>query len=210
MDLTLVTGPMFAGKTTYIMDMVDAHSKQSDATKIILVTHSTDDRYSEGDSIMNHDKKILHHKVFRVNELSELNIDFDNLSNDILLCIDEAQFFPNIVEYIRNIWNTKLTKNVKVIVCGLSGDFQQNPFGVEPNWISQLISMASHVLFLKSRCVVCGGFATFTIRDPNLDKEKIMLVGGSDIYKPVCKDHIHPTYVAPAASTDAAPDANCG
>lgn len=182
MDLTLVTGPMFAGKTTYLMNAL----KESKCSTNILVTHSSDTRFSKGEEIINHDGYMIKHPILRVSTLAELpDIDKDA---PVFLGIDEAQFFPDIVKYIRNLWEQKY-KRIHIVVCGLNGDFQQKPFGVEPNWISQLISIASDCVCLKARCWKCDGPASFSIRKPECDSSSQVLVGGADIYTAACKEH---------------------
>lgn len=106
MKLTLVTGPMFAGKTSYLMNAVE-HSK---ATNTILVTHKDDIRFSAGDELVNHDGTKLEHPMLRLETLGELHVT-DALTNikdrPVLLGIDEAQFFPDIVDFIRTLWKSK-------------------------------------------------------------------------------------------------------
>ena len=117
MNLTLVTGPMFAGKTTYLMNAL----KESKCSTNILVTHSSDTRFSKGEEIVNHDGYMIKHPILRVSTLAELpDIDKDA---PVFLGIDEAQFFPDIVKYIRNLWEQKY-KRIHIVVCGLNGDFQ--------------------------------------------------------------------------------------
>lgn len=117
MKLTLITGPMFAGKTTYLIDSMEQYASK----KRILVTHKTDIRYSKGDELVNHNGKKIVHSVLRLETLDELPaIDKDTPT---FIGIDEAQFFPDIVSYIRNLWEENY-KNLSIVVCGLNGDFQ--------------------------------------------------------------------------------------
>jgi thymidine kinase len=134
MKLTLVTGSMFAGKTSYLIQSIQSSS----ASKSILVTHKDDIRFSAGDELINHDGIKLEHPISRLEKLSDLQKELDSFihkGETILLGIDEAQFFPDIIEFVRNLWSQK-SASLEVVVCGLNGDFQQKPFGVEPNWIS--------------------------------------------------------------------------
>lgn len=67
MKLTIVTGPMFAGKTSYLMERVS--NKKSDTTSIIA-THSSDIRFTDESSTMiNHNGTSLHHPVLRIGSL---------------------------------------------------------------------------------------------------------------------------------------------
>lgn len=184
MKLTLVTGPMFAGKTSYLMNQV----QKSKVSKTILVTHKDDIRYSQDDTLVNHDGTKLQHPILRLETLESLNDHID--SNEYtLLGIDEAQFFPDIVEYIRKLWQKK-NPLLEVVVCGLNGDFQQSPFGVEPYWISKLISIATDCVYLKARCYICKSPASFSIRKPECHSNLVVLIGGSDTYTSACQDHL--------------------
>ena len=117
MQLTLVTGPMFAGKTSFLMEQIKQHQHHNS----IIVTHSSDTRFSKDDTLVNHDGKSIQTKIYRVDSLKELpSIDKDK---ETFIGIDEAQFFPDIISYIYNFKKNKFNK-LTISVCGLSGDFQ--------------------------------------------------------------------------------------
>jgi thymidine kinase len=42
MKLTLVTGPMFAGKTSYLMSAI----RDADSKRVIVATHASDTRFT--------------------------------------------------------------------------------------------------------------------------------------------------------------------
>lgn len=98
--------------------------------------------------------------------------------------IDEAQFFgeklPLIVDRIAHDGRT-------VIVAGLDGDFKRNQFG----YLIDLIPMAEKVKKMSAVCQECGHEASFTYRtlfnDSSHKEEKVAIVGGSEMYKPVCR-----------------------
>lgn len=186
MKITLVTGPMFAGKTTYLMKRIQAEKKRT----CILATHATDTRFTkEEDSFINHNGDTMKHPVLRISSLQELP-DLDKDAN-ILLAIDEAQFFEDIVEYIRTIWKKRSHPNLEIVICGLNGDFMQSPFGKEPYWISKLISIATDVIYLKAKCWKCKGDANYSIRNIDAsDQTSKFLVGGSEIYSASCHEHL--------------------
>lgn len=98
--------------------------------------------------------------------------------------IDEAQFFgpqlPQIVDRIADEGKT-------VIVAGLDGDFKRNQFG----YLLHLIPMAEKVKKMSAVCLDCGEEASFTQRtkfnDSSHKAEKVAIIGGSEMYKPVCR-----------------------
>jgi thymidine kinase len=111
-----------------------------------------------------------------VTNLSECNIDSYNT-----IIIDEGQFFSDLKEKVTEWVDNK----IHVIVAGLDGDFQRNPIGQ----ILELIPYSDVIIKLNSLCGICvdGTEAPFT-RRKNSSKDKI-LVGGNDIYVPVCRKH---------------------
>lgn len=68
-----------------------------------------------------------------------------------------------------------------VIVAALDGTFQRKPFGR----VHELIPIAESVTKLTAVCLVCSGEASFTQR--TIDSQEIELIGGCDIYRPVCR-----------------------
>ena len=98
--------------------------------------------------------------------------------------IDEAQFFgsnlPQVVDQIAHEGKT-------VIVAGLDGDFKRNQFGS----LIDLIPMAEKVKKMSAVCFVCGDEASFTQRtkfnDSSHKIDQVQIVGGSEMYKPVCR-----------------------
>jgi thymidine kinase len=77
------------------------------------------------------------------------------------------------------------------IIAGLSGDYNMNPIGD----IIKLVPVADEIIKLKALCVYCknGTPASFTKKE--IDNQKQILVGGSEIYSPVCRKHFTDTKV---------------
>lgn len=68
-----------------------------------------------------------------------------------------------------------------VIVAALDGTFQRKPFGR----VLELVPIAESVTKLTAVCLLCGGEACFTQR--TVESQEIELIGGHDIYQPVCR-----------------------
>jgi thymidine kinase len=68
-----------------------------------------------------------------------------------------------------------------VIVAALDGTFQRKPFGN----ILNLIPLAETITKLSAICLACGKEAAFTQR--TISSHEIELIGGSEMYKPVCR-----------------------
>jgi len=110
-----------------------------------------------------------------------------------IVAIDEAQFFPDLIESVK-LFVEDYGKYV--IVAGLSGDVNRKPFGQ----ILNLIPFADQVHMLSSFCENCARDdkttpAPFTIlrksvsvpNETNTDGN-IVQIGGAESYEPVCRE----------------------
>jgi thymidine kinase len=170
--LELIVGPMFSGKTTYIMDVYDACYKKGE--KVLVINYEKDMRY-HSTLLSTHDKRtcpcIFVDKVSDALETSAIQL------SDIIL-INEGQFFSDIYETVLYIVET-LKK--KVFICGLDGDFKRQKFGR----LLDLVPLCDNIVKLKSRCDICSEPALFSYR--KVDNIQQVLIG-SDIYVPLCRD----------------------
>lgn len=75
----------------------------------------------------------------------------------------------------------------KTVICaGLDGDINRNKFG----YLIDLIPMAEKVKKMQAICVKCGTTASFTQRhtiEDDTQKDTIVIVGGVEMYRPVCR-----------------------
>lgn len=177
-DLRLIVGPMFAGKTTALLEAVsDAERSRKRA---VVVTSALDNRY--GTSICaSHDGNSR--PAIAVQELLPLldphtsPVDMESID---FIAVDESQFFPDLQAFcLKAVEDMGKT----VVVAGLNGDFQRNMFGD----IVRLMPYADSVQMLKARCSFCERPAPFTLRLVANDDQQ--LVGGKDAYQPVCRKH---------------------
>jgi thymidine kinase len=101
------------------------------------------------------------------------------LANDVdVIGIDEAQFFdmglPGVCDQLANA-------GIRVIVAGLDMDFTGKPFGPMPT----LLSMAEYITKVHAICVKCGALAQYSHR--TIKDEKLVVLGETDIYEPLCR-----------------------
>jgi thymidine kinase len=171
-SLTVVIGPMFSGKTSRIVHFSSKWARRGKC--VIVISHSLDDR-----EFLSHNPKLRLDDdvtVVKTRALREVNIDdFD------VVAVDESQFFDDLVETIIE-WMSR--GRHRILVSGLDGDYQQRPFGE----ILQLIPRADKVHKLTAHCHHCEKRAPFTIKIS--ESEKRVDVGGSDKYRPVCREHL--------------------
>jgi len=79
--------------------------------------------------------------------------------------------------------------NIPVMCYGIRTDFQGELF----EGSSELLSLADNLIELKTICYDCGRKATMVVRrDENnkiVTEGSKVVVGGNDIYTPVCRKH---------------------
>tara|TARA_Y100000816_G_C25977061_1_gene510062 strand:- start:203 stop:754 length:552 start_codon:yes stop_codon:yes gene_type:complete len=172
--LEIFIGPMFAGKTSKLLELSSYFNKNNIPT--IALTHSDDVRYSI-DKLSSHNRDMI--KCFKYKQIVNLiynkEINLDQVQN---ILIDEGQFFDdlNLVIDLVEIYKKH------VYVFGLDGDFNRNKFGK----ILDLIPYCDKVTKLHSICSKC--------RKPGLFSKRLVankeqtLVGTSNEYTSLCRN----------------------
>ena len=169
--LELILGPMFSGKTTYLINTYNEFVKKGD--NVLVINYSEDTRYS--DKMLSSHDQIMIPCVFSKTLISGLNTD-DIKSYDIVL-INEGQFFEDLYETVIYLVE-KLNK--RVYICGLDGDFKRQRFGT----ILDLVPLCDKITKLRSKCDYCNGPALFSHR---ITSEKAQVVIGVNNYVPLCR-----------------------
>jgi thymidine kinase len=171
--LRLFVGPMYAGKTSKLIETYSEAIK-NDQT-IIVLTHSSEIRYSV-DQLSTHDQKQI--SCFKFDKINTFIQDKQNeISESHVILIDEAQFFDDLLE-IRELVDIH---HKQVFVFGLDGDFKRNKFGQ----ILDLIPYCDSVEKLNAKCNLCNSPAIFSCRIINDDQQ--VLIGSSESYQPMCR-----------------------
>lgn len=168
-SLNLVIGCMFSGKSSHLMTEVKRF--RAVGIKCAVINHASDTRCKHNTLKTHNDVECPARKYNTLEEFKDWE-QFD------VIAIDEGQFFNNIVDYVAKYVGKKY-----VLVAGLSGDSLAEPF----ENMSKLISRAQNIVFNKALCVHCREEATFSKR-LNTKAGKI-LVGGKNLYEPVCFVH---------------------
>lgn len=169
--LEIVTGPMFAGKST---DLVRRLSRLQRANqKVGVFHHEVDDR-----SFRTHDGFSYTSQPFgQMHGLPSCeNREFD------WILLDEVQFVPDPhAEGFCNALKRFLKANTSVVCYGLDQKADGEPWPTT----MRLMSIADKVTKLTAICQ-CGMEATMTQRIIPGDSGSIS-VGGSEAYRPVCR-----------------------
>ncbi|KAI3832476.1 hypothetical protein MKW92_018046 [Papaver armeniacum] len=176
-EVHVIIGPMFAGKTTALLRRM--LSEKDIGRNVAVVKSSKDTRYGL-DSIVTHDGKKL--PCWAMPDLSSFRAKLGDEAYDKLdvIGIDEAQFFDDLYDFCSKAADHD---GKTIIVAGLDGDYLRRRFGS----VLDIVPLADTVTKLTARCELCGKRAFFTLR--KTEDTQTELVAGSDVYKPVCRQH---------------------
>ncbi|NJD98223.1 thymidine kinase [Thermococcus sp. LS1] len=182
--LEVITGPMFAGKTTELIKRIERQMFAK--RKAALFKPAIDNRYSE-DEIVAHNGLRYEAFVIPTDEEGVRKIEeITKREGFEVIGIDEVQFFPmGIVETL----NRLADDGVYVIASGLNLDFKGDPFPVT----RELLVRADNIIYLTAVCTVCGRPATRSQRlidgKPAPRDSPVILVGGRESYEARCRLH---------------------
>jgi len=172
--LELAIGPMFSGKTSWILEI---HKRFAYCgVQVAVINYSEDKRYSEN-MLSTHDKQMIPCIMldeFRGTEFQE----YPELQASPVVLINEGQFFKQLIPFVQKL----LSFNKIIYVCGLDGDFRREKFGD----LLDLIPMCDKVHKMRAICSICknGTRAIFTHRISDNTEQKEV---GNDNYIPVCR-----------------------
>ena len=179
-SLEVFAGPMYAGKTTLLLQRVLWLDHQQ--KKILVIKPSKDNRYNE-DTIVTHNQ--LSYPCISFTEFSEIEDNYNIMPyNYNTVCLDEVQFMDSkdalssVEMWLRN--------GVNVVAAGLDQDSRGVPFETT----SQLLGLADKSEKIKAICTVCGKEATKTYR-VKASGDRIQ-VGSMGMYEPRCLEHWEP------------------
>ena len=167
--IDLVLGPMFAGKSTELLRKIRRYSVASKSC--LVIKYANDNRYSDK-SVSTHDKQQIEAvSCENINDIEEIAKKYE------IIGIDEGQFFDDIVEFSERMANLGKI----VVIAALDATFERKPFGR----VLELIPLAENVSKLDAVCIDWKQSASFTKR--LCDSKETELIGGAEIYKPVCR-----------------------
>ena len=178
MSLTIVLGPMFSGKSSYLLSSIRKYNEIGWSTYII--TSCFDNRYTNETKIVNHNQESCKADI-AVEKLSDISNKKDYLESKVII-IEEAQFYPDLVDFVLEAVEVY---EQHVIVAGLDGDASRKPFGK----ILELIPYADSIVKLKAYCKVCGDGTEALFTSKKVHDEKVVDIGSSDKYEALCRKH---------------------
>ena len=116
-------------------------------------------------------------KVHTLSETIEKCLQYD------IIAIDETQFFPDVVQFLREIENR--TFQGTILLSTLLGDSNMKRWESMDN----VMPMMDSIQFMHAYCAICkdGTPAPFTMSI--VPKDSNILIGGSNEYVSVCRNH---------------------
>lgn len=191
--LEITYGPMFAGKTSHLIDKIynfitfnQIHKNKN--PKILIINSLEDSRN------LNKIKNLTTHNTYKKDVfpsyVENVSVDrLDSLKEDYLekynyIAIDEAQFFVDLDTFVEKY----LAKDKYIHCCGLVADSDKKIFGK----LNSLIPLADEVTQLKAFCVYCRYWyknAVFTKWVGEESKKNTIEIGGKGKYVSVCGKH---------------------
>jgi thymidine kinase len=182
-SINVIIGCMFSGKTSELIKI--ARLSKIVNKKVLIINYVEDTRYSDDKN------KMYTHDLVGIDCI--FIKDFvDILGNSKLfklyiesnvICINEGQFYEGLKKFCLD--SVKLGKEIHV--CGLDGDYLQQPFGE----MLDLIPNSESVIRLNALCKICndGTHAFFTKRI--IESKNTVYIGGKESYIPVCRRHLN-------------------
>jgi len=183
MSLELIIGPMFAGKSSTILQRI----KRAEVIgiKTFIVTSNIDTRYHTNTNLIKtHDKQSV--QAVGLEYIKEITL-FAAFQQAKLIIIEEAQFFEGLYEMVKNLVEVY---GRHVIVVGLDGDSERKPFGE----ILQLVPLADTITKLTALCKRCGDGTPALFTYSTAKKSTQVCVGDGSAYEALCRKH----YLQPA------------
>jgi thymidine kinase len=179
--LEIIYGPMFSGKTTKLIHLYNEKVKEFGQDKCITFNYALDKRYSSESEIVSHDGlRINCELLFDIRDFIDNPNNNARLKNINYIFINEAQFFPDLLNIILFITNV-LNKNV--ILCGLDLDFKKNKFGE----ILDLIPFSNKIHKMTGKCNTknCNKPSIYSYLTIKYNSQLLI---GNDVYIPLCED----------------------
>ena len=186
-SITLILGPMFSGKTSYLINEYKRYI--IGGKKCLMIKNNKDNRY-DNNFIKTHDAKYDYDNNYKkldngviITKMQD-GIECHTYNCDLLMkadkivnnydniFIDEIQFFEDCV-----IFCDKWANQGKKIFCsGLSGTFERKPF----DNISKLIPISENIYIKSAVCKTTGQDASFSKRE--IEDDNIVIIGNDNIY----------------------------
>ena len=170
-EIVLICGPMFAGKSTRLIESLDA--ARTGGANVVAIKPRRDDRYGVDKIVTHAGRDMPAESVSIESEITEA------VGGAAVVGIDELHFFNAA---IADVIGELSIRGKTVFTAGVDLDHRGEPFAS----ITAVERIADRVTRLTSRCSRCGADAQFTQR--MIDSDEPIVVGGVGDYEPRCAD----------------------
>ena len=175
---------MNAGKSTSLLQSNHNYKENGLDTMIFLPNETS--KLSKGQIVSRIGLKAR--AVIANKDFNFINFIKNNKSENLsCILIDEAQFLTK--EQVRQLGLVADRLNYPVMCYGIRTDFRGELF----EGSSELLALADNLIELKTICSLCSRKATMVVRKDDSGKVVTegskVVVGGNDIYMPVCRKH---------------------
>ena len=160
----LITGCMFAGKTSEMLRRMRRESIAGKAT--MLVCHASDTRYTSDGAVASHDGARV-----RAVKVECIKDAVKQMQAADIVFVDEAQFFSDLHE---------LAAVPNVVAAGLLHQYTGQTF---PHMMDTM-DLWHNITFLHAVCSKCG--SQYACRTQRTAPVGDSMVGGAESYTPVC------------------------
>lgn len=174
--LTIITGPMYSGKTTELLSFAEIY--ELGRKKILIFKPAIDTRYSKDDVVTHKMFKMPARVVGKAQEILEYYESLEEKPDAIF--VDEVHFFDSD---LTKVLKTITLDGIDVYCAGLDMSYLWEPFDVT----AQLMSIADEVIKKKAVCEVCGEYNA-TLSYKTRANGGVLDVGGKEKYIAVCKE----------------------
>ncbi len=189
-QLTIYTGPMFAGKTTALITSWNTVTGPKLAFK-----YAKDTRYERDQTaIISHEQcnvpAIGISKCEEITAYLNAEIAKQESPSKIAVFIDEGQFFPDIYDWFNSL-NVSCIDSI--YVSGLDYDIFGKVFNDQ---FGKLMEAANTVFVYNAKCYICNqpAYNTQFLNSENLNNltNGNVLIGGEMLFQPACATHFQP------------------
>lgn len=189
-SIIILSGPVQAGKTTALINMLNEHRNQT-----LYVKHNTEKRYHPLKIVTHNGKEIDCKVLSSIEEIKSL------LTVKIkIIAIDDSHFFGSSL--IKTC--LELREEGKIILLTIvdrdhtgTNYFNTNFLKLFGNPIKSYLDLekeADIIIHLAANCSVCGQLAhryKRIISGILGNDDPYIMIGGSDLYKPLCEKHFY-------------------
>lgn len=204
MSLHVWVGPMFAEKTSQLNKNMGAHLSIISGLVGEIISPQIDTRSKDNDNPQTSHNPTYYGPPSNIRRMVVLEklADYDCTDVDVI-GVEEAHFFPDV--YSTVLYWLSLGKHI--YIAGLDSNYRmeefKNEMNCEPKFsrLSELVHISDSFEKLTGVCTFCLREFNGVIHPSNIPRapftarlisdEKEDLIGGSDIYRCVCRKH-HP------------------